>query len=926
MTALHKSMQRRVPEVLQASSMDCGPAALCSLLRGLGRPVDYGRLRDACNVQLDGTSIDTLEELATQLGLDATQMVLPLDCVLLREQRALPAIAVVTLPGGLTHFVVLWRRAGERVLVMDPAHGRRWVSVEQLMRELYVLRVPVPAQAFRAFAETADFLAPLTVRLNALVGVDEQRRLLSQALRDPTSRGLAKLDAAVRATDSLVRASAVRVRGEAARLITRWCDESASAGPPAQHWFATPAEPGAAASNDPADARVLLSGAVVIAVRGVRTEVDTTSEAEQAARSAHALDASLRAHTPPPSLAARCVGLLGAPGARLLALLLTGTMAAAVGGVFESVLLRGQLDLSMHLSDPRQRLFATLAVLSWMLLITAWELGLARAALALGRRVEARLRIAVQRKLPRLHAQYFHTRAVSDLAERSHMVHLVRGLPGFVASSLRALSGLAATALGMVWLSPESAWRIAVATLASLTVPLLLQRALVEQDGRLRAQTASLSRLYFDVLRGATALRAHRGEDAMHAEHEGQLHAWRELGWSFARLGIGLELVVSVVSVGLTGWLFWGYLAGVGEATYALLFLYWALTFPAYGRELALAARQLPSFYNVLRRLFEPLDEPEVGDGASDASPALAETTRGVAIECANLEVRAGGHTLLHGLDLSIASGEHVAVVGASGAGKSTLIACLLGIARPSQGSVFIGGEPLTDARLPAVRAQTAWIDPSLQLWNRSLYDNVCYGREGRSPGMEQALRSSEVSRLAASLPDGLQTTLGESGRGLSGGEGQRVRFARGLCHRDARLVLLDEPLRGLDRVRRERLLLEARTLWKHATLVCVTHDVVETLAFDRVLVFDGGRLVEDGVPRTLSTKPDSHYAALLGAEREVLRTLRRERSFRRLWLEHGKLVESHTEVAPMEGARGLASVRASGHVVVRERVLSVGE
>ncbi|MEY4510450.1 MAG: hypothetical protein RLZZ450_2572 [Pseudomonadota bacterium] len=926
MKSLPNAMRRHVPEVLQTSSMDCGPAALCSLLRGMGRVVDYARLRDACNVQLDGTSIDTLEELARELGLDATQMLLPLDCVLLPDQRALPAIAVVTLPGGLAHFVVIWRRVGQRVLIMDPARGRRWLTVEQLQRELFVLRAPVSAQAFRVFAATPDFIAPLSARLHKLVGADERRRLLAQALRDPTCHGLAKLDAVVRATESLVRAGALRAPRETARLLARWCDasddEGGAAGPPAQHWFVSPAIDDTSSAGDTQEAQVVLSGAVVLVVRGVRSAVDAAQQAEQAARSASLLDASLRAFTPTPTLAARCVSLLGVPGGRLLALLVAGSIALALGGVFESVLLRGQLDLSMHLSCPRQRQLATLAVLSWLLVITVWELWLARAALALGRHIEAQLRIAVLRKLPRLHAQYFHTRAVSDLAERSHMVHLVRGLPSFATSALRALSGLAATALGMVWLSPDSVARVIVAALASLLVPLLLQRSLVERDGRLRAQTASLSRLYFDVLRGATALRAHRGQDAMHAEHEGQLHAWRELGGSFAQLGIRLELIVGVASAGLTAWLFWSYMASVGDATYALLFLYWALTFPAYGRELALLVRQLPSFYNVLRRLFEPLDEPEVG-ASSNEPVAQAKAPAGLAIRCTDVEVRAGGQALLSGLDLSIARGEHVAVVGASGAGKSTLIACLLGVARPSHGVVSIDGEPLTDARLPWLRAQTAWVDPSVQLWNRSLYDNVGYGREDHAPGIQEALRRSEVSRLAATLPDGLQTTLGEAGRGLSGGEGQRVRFARGLCHRDAKLVLLDEPLRGLDRSRRERLLLDARELWADATLVCVTHDVVETLAFDRVLVFERGRLVEDGVPRTLCTQLGSRYAALLGAEREVLRTLRRDRSWRRLWLEGGALVESLTEIAPHDGTHGLA--RVSSHVVA-QRALWVGK
>ena len=109
-----------VPEVVQTSAMDCGPAALKCLLEGFGIPVSYGRLREACQTDVDGTSIDTLEEVARQLRLDAVQVMLPVDHLLLPEAEALPALVVVTLPSGFTHFIVLWRRHGPWVQVMDP--------------------------------------------------------------------------------------------------------------------------------------------------------------------------------------------------------------------------------------------------------------------------------------------------------------------------------------------------------------------------------------------------------------------------------------------------------------------------------------------------------------------------------------------------------------------------------------------------------------------------------------------------------------------------------------------------------------------------------------------------------------------------------------------------------------------------------------
>lgn len=109
------------PEVIQTSAMDCGPASLKCLLEGHGIPVSYGRLREACQTDVDGTSIDAIEVVANQLGLDAQQVMLPLDHLFLEEARALPAMVVTRRSDGAAHFVVIWSRRGPWLQVMDPA-------------------------------------------------------------------------------------------------------------------------------------------------------------------------------------------------------------------------------------------------------------------------------------------------------------------------------------------------------------------------------------------------------------------------------------------------------------------------------------------------------------------------------------------------------------------------------------------------------------------------------------------------------------------------------------------------------------------------------------------------------------------------------------------------------------------------------------
>src|SRR5215469_15352483 len=157
-----------VPEVVQASGMDCGPASLKALLEGFGIHASYGRLREACQTDVDGSSIDTMEEVARQLGLDAEQIMLPSDHVLLREAKALPAIVVVRLPNGTTHFVVVWRRHGPLLQLMDPATGRRWVTLRRFLEDLYIHTATVPAEAWREWAGSDLFQATLRRRLRDL--------------------------------------------------------------------------------------------------------------------------------------------------------------------------------------------------------------------------------------------------------------------------------------------------------------------------------------------------------------------------------------------------------------------------------------------------------------------------------------------------------------------------------------------------------------------------------------------------------------------------------------------------------------------------------------------------------------------------------------------------------------------------------------
>src|ERR1700734_4052216 len=215
-----KERQLLISEVVQTSPMDCGPACLSALLGGFHLRASYGRLREACQTNVDGTCIDTLEELANQLGLEAEQIVLPADHIPIPQAAALPGIAVVKLPNGMNHFVVVWSRHGSRLQLMDPATGRRWSSVEEFAKELYSHGTIVSGAEWREWTETAEFKGAIEARMVALgFSADEAARLIEATYARPGCRPVAALDAALRMAESLARSASLRKSAKLRRAL-----------------------------------------------------------------------------------------------------------------------------------------------------------------------------------------------------------------------------------------------------------------------------------------------------------------------------------------------------------------------------------------------------------------------------------------------------------------------------------------------------------------------------------------------------------------------------------------------------------------------------------------------------------------------------------------------------------------------------------
>jgi ATP-binding cassette subfamily B protein len=563
----------------------------------------------------------------------------------------------------------------------------------------------------------------------------------------------------------------------------------------------------------------------------------------------------------------------------------------SAGVVVEAILFRALLDLNRSIGLRSQRLGAMAAVVVFSLALLLLEIPLIGGVLRLGRGLEIRLRRAFLRKIPHLGDRYFQSRLKSDMAERSHSIHLIRRLPDLGGQLLRYFFEIAFTTAGIIWLDPLSAPLALLSALAAVAIPIVSQPLLIERDLRVRTHAGALSHFYLDALLGLVAIRTHGAEPAVRRTHGSLLAEWTKAGLNLQRAVISLETIQFLAGFGLAIWLLASHLGRTGETGAVLLLVYWALNLPALGQEIALIAWQYPAYRNVTLRLLEPLGAIE--QRSVRPAPALEPRSDAVAINFENVSVTAAGHTVLRDINLTFDAGEHIAIVGPSGAGKSSLVGVLLGWYRPAIGRVLIDGAELDEPLVERLRPNIAWVDPAVQLWNRPMLDNLKYGlANGPRMPIEEAIDAADLRRMLERLPDSLQTPLGEGGGLVSGGEGQRVRLARALLRPNVRLVILDEPFRGLDIDQRRVLLQRARQLWSSATLLVISHDIAESMSFGRVVVIEGGLIVEDGNPSELALKPGSRLQDMLQAERAVREELWAGGEWRRLRLENGALIE----------------------------------
>ena len=340
---------------------------------------------------------------------------------------------------------------------------------------------------------------------------------------------------------------------------------------------------------------------------------------------------------------------------------------------------------------------------------------------------------------------------------------------------------------------------------------------------------------------------------------------WMRFTWS----GTGQLALLWVVRAAVTGTALWLWSAGEASAGDIVYVLTAYLVLHGYLRDIGQHVHHLQRAVNEMEDLALIHEEPFGVADRPDARPIRIEAGE---ISFSDVTFRYGGHAtpLYSALDVTIAAGQRVGLVGRSGSGKTTFVKLIQRLYDVTGGRISIDGQDLAGATQASLRRQVAIVPQEPVLFHRSLAENIGYGRPGATQAeIEAAARLANAHDFIADLPRGYRTLVGERGVKLSGGERQRVALARAFLA-DAPILVLDEATSSLDSESEALIQQAIERLLVGRTAIVIAHRLSTVRALDRILVFDKGRIVEDGTHDQLLARADGQYRQLFDRQAGV--------------------------------------------------------
>ena len=480
----------------------------------------------------------------------------------------------------------------------------------------------------------------------------------------------------------------------------------------------------------------------------------------------------------------------------------------------------------------------------------------------LGERVVSDLRSAVFARLVTLDSAFYDTARSGELTSRltADTTQLKSAVGASASTALRNLVLCLGAVAMMVVTSPRLSGLVLVA-IPLIVLPLMASGRKVRRLTRQAQDTlADASAYAAEALNGMRALQAASAEGAARARFDGAVEqafdaaraATRARGWL---TGIAIFLVFgSIVAVLWAG--AQSVLAGTMTSGALSQFVLYAVLAAASLGNLSETWGEVSAAAGAAERIGELLKaEPQVRAPAQPVE-LPARVTGAIRFEEVSFAYPArGDHAALAGVSFAVRPGERIALVGPSGAGKSTVFQLLERFYDPQGGRILLDGIDVREADPIAVRRQMALVPQEVAIFADTVRANIRLGSpDATDAEVEAAAKAALVDEFAGRLPQGLDTPVGERGVTLSGGQRQRVVIARAIL-RGAPILLLDEATSALD-AESETLV---QTALEHSmqgrTTLVIAHRLATVLSADRILVMEGGRIVDEGTHGELVAK-----------------------------------------------------------------------
>ncbi len=522
---------------------------------------------------------------------------------------------------------------------------------------------------------------------------------------------------------------------------------------------------------------------------------------------------------------------------------------------------------------------AAVAALLWLAALGAFMLavrqlalwGIVRLTLRMMLAVKAEAFARVQRFSAAWHAESFSGAVVRQVLRGAGAVDSLNDVIAFsVVPGITVLAG-ASLLLGLRW--PAMGLAIAVGSSIYLVLTVWLSAAWVAPAAQLsNAWDTRVSGALADAITCNASVKAFGAEAREEARLGGVLGKWArrtDRTWmrgihSFSIQGLAL-LVLQLLIAGTITWLWRRGEADAGDVA-TVLTMYFVLH--GYLRNMGQTVREMQRGINDMAELVAlHATAPDVAD--RPAAPDLHVTAG--RIEFSGVRFRYGAHArpLFEDLSVAIAGGERVGLVGPSGSGKSTFVRLIQRLHDIADGTIRIDGQDIAGVAQASLRRQIAIVPQEPTLFHRTLAENIAYGRpRATAAEIERAARLAHAHDFIARQPKGYATLVGERGIKLSGGERQRVAIARAFLA-DAPVLILDEATSSLDSESEAAIQAAMERLVVGRTAIVIAHRLSTVRAMDRILVFDRGRVTEQGTHETLLAQPGTLYRRLF--ERQAL-------------------------------------------------------